>query len=510
MPLLLAQFSPIDYATVVLYFCLMLWLGFHFTRRQKDTEEYFVASRGIPWWAAGLSIFATVTSTLSYLFIPGEMIKHGVGFLAHLLGVPLVFLAVGYIVIPFFMRRRGTSAYEYLEERFGLPTRLLAASVFLFIRVTWMGMIVFASSVAMTTVVGLDPESTWVIALALGIVAILYTTMGGLRAVIWTDVVQFIILFGGALFTVCYVALETSSGPITWWQDAAAAAGQRVAQPLWSWDPFTRVSLGGMVINFFFFWACTANSDQVVVQRYFSMSSAAAARRSFALTMTANVVMVSVLSACGLALFSYYKAGLPARPDDVFPHFIGHQLPVGLAGLVVAALFSAAMSSLDSGMNSIATIIITDYYRRLYRRRPGAQAELTLARVITALVGMLAVVICLMLNWVPEDRRGNLLDMANQVCTFAVGGLGGLFFIAMLQRRCTASAAMVSLGLGMVVGFVLALGHWIVDLGQDELGNPLVFSWMWIVPCSAVVTFLSAAMITRVRDWLWPSKPGVS
>jgi len=503
---MLAGLSSFDYATIVIYLMGMLWLGYHLSRRQKDTDEYFVAGRNMPSWAAGLSIFATLLSTIAYLYIPGEVIKHGIGQLASLLACPLLYVMVGFLVIPYFMRRRGTSAYEYLELHFGLTARLLATLVFLSIRLTWMGMVVFTASMAMTEIIGVPTRYTWVMALVVGLVAIIYTTMGGLRAVIWTDVVQVVILLGGAVFTVIYVAWDTGTGPIAWWRDTQAAAGQRAAQPLWSWDPFTRVSYGGMIVQMFFFWACTAASDQVAVARYFSTSSAAAARRSFALTMTANVVLVTLLGLCGMALYSFYQKSLPTEPDKVFPYFISQQLPRGLAGLVVAALFSAAMSSLDSGINAVATVIMVDWYRRLGRGNEDPERELALARVVTCTTGLLAVLICILLSWIPTEKRGNLTDMAMQTCTFSVGGFGGLFFIAMLLPSCRGAITVTSTIVGLTTGFILAFGHWIFDLGLDSLGEPYKFSWMWIIPSATVVTFVTVAVMHGLVRMLAPSQ----
>ena len=506
MPLLLADLSAVDYTTVVCYFIGMLWLGYHLSRRQKDTEEFFVAGRNMPSWAAGLSIFATLLSTIAYLYIPGEIIKHGIGQMASLLAIPFLYVAVGYLIIPYFMRQRGTSAYEYLEARFGLTARLLAATVFLSIRLTWMGMVVFTASMAMTEIIGVPERYTWAVALALGVVAIVYTTMGGLRAVIWTDVVQVLILFGGAVFTVAYVAFDTGTGPITWLRDTQSAVEQRAPQPLWSWDPFTRVSYGGVVIQMFFFWACTAASDQVAIARYFSTPSTEAARRSFGHTMIANVFLIIVLGLCGMALFSFYQTELPTGPDKVFPYFISHQLPIGISGLVVAALFSAAMSSLDSGISAVATVITVDWYRRLGRGQENPGRELKLARVITCVTGMLAVFICIILSWIPAELRGNLTDMAMQTCTFSVGGLGGLFFIAILLPGCRSPIALTSTVLGLATGFFLAFGHWMFDLGLDPFGEPRKFSWMWIIPGSAVVTFVVAAVTHGLVSGLAPSR----
>jgi len=452
-----AGLSPLDYAVVVLYFALMLGLGYFIGRRQKSADEYFLAGRGMPWFAVGLSILASLLSTISYLATPGEMIKNGVAVLAGRLAVPFIYLVVGFGVIPYFMRLRVTSAYEYLEMRFDLATRLFGSVLFILIRISWMGLIVFTAAGALEEITGLPYV---LIVTGVGLIAIVYTTLGGLRAVIWTDVVQFVFLFGGALFTVLYVATDTGTGPVTWWRNATGI--DRPAQPIFSLDPFVRVTWVGMVISQFFWWVCTACSDQVAIQRYLSTSSIKDARRSFACNLVAGVLTGCLLALCGIALYSFYPQ-LPGKPDDAFPHFIAHEMPPVLAGLVVAALFSAAMSSIDSGMNSIATVITVDFFRRLRKTALASRQEVTLARVITAVVGILALSMCLLLKRIPDETRGNITDATSQINTFIVGGLAGLFLIAMFLRRCIGPVAIASTLIGMTTGFFMALGHYFDD-----------------------------------------------
>ena len=186
-------------------------MGYYFSLKQEDTDEYFVGSRRMPWFAVGLSILATLWSTISFLAVPGEMIKNGLGILAGLVGSLPAFLIVGYIFVPYFMSRRLTTAYEYLEQRFDLPTRILGSCMFMMARLGWMGIVTLTASQALAKIAGLD-DHVGLVAIMIGAIAVVYTTLGGLRAVIWTDVVQFIILFAAAVFTVVYVAWDTATG----------------------------------------------------------------------------------------------------------------------------------------------------------------------------------------------------------------------------------------------------------------------------------------------------------
>ena len=476
----------IDYAAILLYLAAVVLLGYTFSRRQSDTEEYFLAGRNMPWFAVGLSLLASILSTITYLSHPGEIIKHGLGANSQLLSYPIVFLVVGYLVVPFLMRLKITSAYECLERQFDLSTRLFGATIFVLIRLAWMGTIVFSAAGALATISGL-PFATVVLGVAA--VGTVYTTLGGIRAVIWTDVVQFFILLAGALFTIGYVALDAGTGPLTWYGQMAAADME--PQPLFSLDPTVRLTWFGMILWTLFWWICTAAGDQVAVQRYLSTDSAASARRSFACNLTASVVITLLLSLCGMALHSYYQTHLPADADSVFPHFIGHVLPRGLAGLVVAALFSAAMSSLDSGINSISSVIITDYYRRLRTVAGTPRGELKLARAVTVAAGLAAILICFLLDSIPDDQRGNLFDLTGRISSFLVGTLGAMMFLAILKVPASGRVVIVSALAGMSAGLVWAQGHWLFGLPR--------LAWMWVIPVSSLITFGSALAMSRIR-----------
>jgi hypothetical protein len=216
-----------------------------------------------------------------------------------------------------------------------------------------------------------------------------------------------------------------------------------------------------MAIYALFWWTCTAGSDQVAIQRYLTTGSVRGARRSFISNLGADMTIALSLGLTGMALYSYYLGQLPGTPDQAFPHFIAHGLPRGLAGLVVAALFSAAMSSLDSGMHGVATVLTVDFFRRLRKQALDAAAELKLARTITILAGLFAVGFCLYLNTIPEETRGNLFDLTVRISSYITGALGGMFFAAFLRFRCSGRMLILSGFLGMAVGFYLSLATWL-------------------------------------------------
>jgi len=210
--------TPLDYAAIVLYmlgtFGIALWFG----RKQKTTDDFFVGGRHMPWFAVGLSILATLFSTLSYLGAPGEMIRNGIGLFIGQLAIPFSMLVVFFLWVPFFMRLRVTSAYEYLERRFSYTVRLMGAVLFILLRLGWMSMVVFAASMALDRVKGDDmailpgPDLYWWIC-GVGVFAAIYTAVGGIQAMIWTDVVQCLLLLTGVLMAIGYVAVVDGTGP---------------------------------------------------------------------------------------------------------------------------------------------------------------------------------------------------------------------------------------------------------------------------------------------------------
>ena len=354
----------------------------------------------------GLSLLASIISTITYLSHPGEIIKHGLGANSQLLSYPVVFVLVGYLVVPFLMKLKISSAYECLERQYDLPTRLFGASIFVLIRLAWMGTIVFTAAGALATISGL-PFATVVLGVAA--VGTLYTTLGGIRAVIWTDVVQFFILLAGALFTIAYIAFDAGTGPVTWYHQMASA--EMESQTLFSVDPTVRLSWFGMITWTLFWWICTAAGDQVAVQRYLSTDSALSARRSFACNLTASVVITLLLSLCGWL-------SIPTT------------WPISPRTRTASSRTSSATSSpgawpdwwrppsspppcrvLDSGINSISSVVITDYYGRPANRGrqppggvdPGARRHRG--------GGIVAILTCFLLDSIPDDQRGNLFDL---------------------------------------------------------------------------------------------------
>jgi len=311
--------QKIDYGIVVLYMLGVVGAGIYFSRQQHQGDDYFVGGRKMPWFAVGLSLMASLLSTVTYLAAPGEMLQHGPAMSIGWMALPLAFLVINFLWIPFFMRLGITSIYEYLEFRFGRAARWLGAGLFVFIlRLFWMATIVMTASraVAQITYNSLGKvlpweltENEWTVTvlLSVGFFATLYTMLGGIQAVIWTDVVQFFVLFAGLAVTLIIVAVDTHTGPLDWWNKVTSSeSGGHEFPPLASWDITERTTVLFTVLNMLFWYSCTFIADQVAVQRYLTTPSVGAAIRGNIVNFIADFSTTLLMALVGMALLTYY------------------------------------------------------------------------------------------------------------------------------------------------------------------------------------------------------------
>lgn len=483
----------LDFIVIAIYLLGLVAIGFLFAGRQKDKATYFLGNRRMPWFLAGISVIATLLSTMTYLAIPGEMIRYGIGLFSSLLAFFVIVPFVNYLIIPFLMRLEVTSVYEYIETRFNLTTRMLAASAFIVSRVIWTGLIIYMAAFAIAAMTG------WSIAfiiILIGLITTLYTTVGGISAVMWTDLAQFFILLGGALFVPIYIGFVTDAGPATWWSTFSEAGRTQV--PLYSFDPAVRLTVIGMMVSSFIWNICTHGADQVAAQRYLTTPSAAAARRSVLVFSIANVAMILLLAVVGLALFYFFylRSGLPVQAfqeqiapeaDKVFPRFIAANLPAGISGLILAALLAAAMSSLSSAINSISTVAVTDFIDR-FRLFANQQNHLLLAMGIAAITGLLGIASALTVNGFMRTGEWNLLELMERGNHLFVAPLGVLFFVGFLVPRAGSRAAIG----GFLAGLATSVS---VSFGKEIYGleNPIGF--IWNLPGSFVVAFVTTVLL---------------
>ena len=484
-------FQWLDYLAVVVYLAVTAGIVYWSSRKQDDTEDFFLGGRSMPWFAVGLSIMATLLSTNTYLGAPGEMIKNGPAYVLGFMAYPLVAVVVLCVWIPFFMRLRLTSAYEYLERRFDYRARLLGNLLFLGLRLGWMSMVVYTASLAMTRMVPgqLETVGQWFgvpkifpVIVTVGLVATIYGFFGGMRAVIWTDVLQAVMLFGGVLVIIGFVAWEHGTWAGTWWREIVAHSGRPADVKLATWDIAERSTVLWTTLSIFFWNTCTHCSDQVALQRYFTTSSLSAARRSFVVNIVSAATIGILLSVAGLALRYHYQINPESLiavnltpesgADEIMPHFYATALPAGFGGLILVSFLCDAMQTLVSGVNSISAIITTDVSER---REGSDKDDMRLARWLTIGVGAVATLLAVLATFVALQSKLTIFDMLPKMFNLFLGPLSAMFMVGMLVPRARARTMLAAVTVALIFSFCWSwwpeIGRTLQWMGLESLGN---------------------------------------
>jgi len=378
--------GTLNWMTLVAYLAVLVAIGIRCSRKESGTESYFLGGRKIPWWAAGLSLFSTVLSAITYLAMPARAYATD----WTLLPVNLCVLAVAPLVVfkylPVLRRHPITTVYEYLAIRFDRSIQLFGSASFILFQLGRMGIVLLLPALALSAVTGIN---LYLCVALMGLLSTLYTVLGGIEAVVWTDVLQTGVLLGGAIFALTIICQGLEEGVTDLFR-----VGAQTGKFHWANLEVSLVSesllvvvLGGLFSNAL----VPYTSDQTVVQRYLSTSDEAAARRSLWLGAIMVLPATLLFLLLGTGLFVYFQqhpdqlAPLDTV-DQILPWFVVSQMPAGLAGLVIAGVFAAAMSSLDSSMHSIATSVVTDWLKPRARKREENE-WLRTARGITFLAG---------------------------------------------------------------------------------------------------------------------------
>lgn len=440
----LAALQLADVSILVLYLAATVALGLWAGRKNRSAHDFMAAGGRIPGWAVGLSIFGTYVSSISFLALPGKAYADNWNPFVFSLSIPLAaWVAVKWFV-PFYRRSGEVSAYAHLEGRFGPWARTYAVACFLLVQIARMGTILYLLALALTPLIG---WSLPVLILATSAVVLVYTLVGGMEAVIWTDVMQSVVLIGGALLCAILPMLTIPGGAGRVFEIAA----EHHKFSLGSWSAGLAeptvwvVLLYGVVINLNNFGA-----DQNFVQRYATAASDRAANRSVWLGALLYLPISAVFFFIGTALFAYYTvqpqlltAGLKA--DAVFPHYIAMSLPAGLAGLVIAAVLAAAQSTLSSVINSSATLILCDGWRRYVNPAADDRTSLRVLRWASLVVGVLGTLTALAMMQVKSA-----LDMWWKLAGIGSGGVLGLFLLGRVTRAGNAAGLLATV-LGVLV-----------------------------------------------------------
>ena len=487
--------APIDWIIVVLYAVGTILLGSYYSRRQTSLEEYFTGGGKMNPTLVGVSLMATSLSTNAYLSVPGEAISRGPVGLANQLAHPFIFVVVGFIFIPLFMRTRVISVYELLEERLGLGIRMLGAVLFLLFRLVWMSLLVFVAAQALAIMMGLD--ESWVpwITLVTGLIAVTYTSLGGLRAVVITDSFQTLFMLGGAILVIGLVTYRM--GGIGWFPTSWQPHWDQ--QPLFSFDPSVRLSILGTIFSTFVLATAGLGGDQTKIQRFMATTDARAARLAYVTNMIIGVVVVLALWLVGFALLGLVQTNpdlLPAgidteaNGDKVFPYFISYLLPPGISGLVVAAMLAAAMSSIDSGVNSITAVINRDFLHRFGKLPSDPRVQARWAKILAFVIGAVVVLGSSFMGGVP----GNIWEVSKKTSGLLMTPMFGLFFFAFFVPFARPLGVAAGAVCGLTTAVLLAYSGPIFGMHPVTGEDPV--SFMWISPCALAVNLAMGTIVS--------------
>lgn len=479
------SFPPLNVAVIVAYLAGMTLLGFFFMRRNASSDDYFRGGGRLPWWAVSVSLYATMFSSITFISVPA--LSYASDFRYYVIAIGIVVLAplVVRYYLPFFRRLNLTSAYEYLEVRFNLPCRLFASGAFTLFMITRTAIVTYLPAIAISAVVDVDVNVAIILVTA---VTILYCAVGGIEAVIWSDVIQSFIMIGGTVLILVLLISGTDGGLAGFFDMGRQAGKFRMLDFTLDWRApvFWVVLVGGLVANL-----ASYTSDQCVVQRYMTTRDERGAAKSILFNGALSYVNCGVFFAIGAALYTYYSSH-PERldvtmpqNDSVFPLYIATGLPAGVSGLILAALAAATMSTLSSNLNSSATAVTTDFYARL-AKGVTEKGKMRCGQLATVICGLLGGGFALVLA---NMQIYSLYDQFQRFLGLLTGGLAGLFFMGIFMKRVNGAGAMVGL-----------LANYAVCIALDRC----TFSWKPHLLLYGAIGLVTCLIVSSVASWLFP------
>ncbi len=507
----------VDLLVILGYLVGMVAVGIYFSRKNKNADQFTTASGRIPGWAVGLSIYATFLSSNTFLGVPGKAFGSNWNAFVFSLSMPLAAWVASRFFVPFYRSTGAVSAYTHLEHRFGPWARTYAVICFLLTQLARMGSIFFGIALSLQALTGLSMTSIIVV---VGICIILYTVMGGMEAVIWTEVVQGIIKTGGALLILGLVVADMPNGI-----DQILAIGKSDGKfSLGSFAPdFTESTFWVVLLYGFFMNLNNFGMDQNYVQRYHTAQSARQAARSVWLCVYLYVPVSLVFFVLGSCLYAYYLSNpamleavrmqvaatrLPGGDPDairqlaatlspadigdkVMPHFMVTKVPAGLVGIIIAAILSAAMSTISSSMNASATVFSVDIYGRYFIRRGPATQSLRVLHFATATVGLLGIVAGIAMIGVKS-----ILDIWWELSGIFAGGMLGLFLLGIISRQTRSAEAFTATLIGLMVILWMTFSASFPDQ-YAFLASP--FHKNMIIVVGTLTIFFAGLLVSKIR-----------
>lgn len=458
-----SHFTWIDYAVIAVYLFLSIYIGLHSSRKTTDSDDYFLGGRQQHWFPVAISIISAELSAISYMGVPGWVYEKDLSYFMLTFLFPLVIFLIIRLFIPIYRKLKLVSVYEYLEKRYNLYVRAFTALLFMLLRVGHMATAIYAPSLVLQEIAGIPliPSIT-----IIGVAVTFYTLKGGIRAVIWTDFMQFFVLIGGAL-----VILAFAFAGLNWdlgymWR----MAGDHTRMFDFSFDLHEEITVWALAANQAVFYLTNYATDQVVAQRYFTTGSERETRKAMMTSAYITVPVVALLLLIGVALTAYYAvqpelAQSLTRGDRIMPHFAVNVLPVGAKGVLIAGIFAATMSVISAGVNSLSAVLLQDFLIRFGVTK--RDREVAHARLVTLGFGLVITATAFFV-----DQLGPVVAAFGKLSSFFMGPICAFFLLGVISKRANSG--------GVITGAVAGL------LATIWVANFTSISWLWWI----VVGFL--------------------
>lgn len=459
----------VDYLILAAYFFGVVVLAGFFGKSQKSLKDFLMGGGTIPWWAAAVAGIATVTSAISYIGAVGLGFSSNFSFLQYRLALPIAIVVICVVIIPFFFNLKLYSIYEYLEKRFNLTIRLLGSGLFILFKSCFLAIGIYAPAIIISVLTGVD--IIWVVLLT-GLFTTLYTMIGGMKAVIWTDVPQLIIMLGG-IFVIIGVAVKGIDGGLG--QVFATAVEHGKFEYFNFSTSFTDTyTVWGGVIGGTFLIISQFGTDQAEMQRFLTVDSLRKSNYAFIASALVATLIGFLIFFEGAVLFAFYeqKNQLGIESNQVFIRFVIDELPFGFKGFLIAALFAASMSTISSVLNSLTTVFLSDFYNRFRKK----EATVKLARKVTLTIGVFSTVLACL-----GGLLGNILEASTTIINFFGGALVGIFLLGMLNKRVGPKGALIGFAMGFMLVACIA--------GFTNI------SYMWYSAIGGTTTYLAGSLV---------------
>lgn len=484
----------LDLIIFFLYMAGVTLLGGSFYRKNKTATAFTLGNHNIPGWVVTMSIFATFVSSISYLALPGSAFQSNWNTFVFSLSLPIAALIAVQFFVPLYRRVNSPSAYTYLEDRFGAWARVYVSVCYLLTQLMRIGTILYLLALTLNAIVGWDIA---IIIAVTGLVVLAYSLLGGIQAVVWTDAIQGIILISGAVVCALYLVFSLPEGPGQLFRIAGEADKFSLGSfgPELSAPTFWVVLIYGIFINLQNF-----GIDQNYVQRYMLADSDRQAKRSAFFGGMIYLPVSALFLFIGTALYAYYQSGAGSLPaelqeagsgDRVFPYFIVHELPAGVTGLLVASIFAAGMSTISTSFNSAATVFLTDYYQKYFKKTASDQQAMRVLYWSSLVISLIGILIGIAMINVKSA-----LDAWWKLASIFSGGMLGLFLLGAFSRQQNPKGAIA----GVIAGLVVILWLSASVLFPDANTGPQIHSYLTIVLGTStvfLVGFLASLLLGK-------------